>query len=328
MKYPRRVRLKAVACPCDLAGRYPRGGRSLLRSLAALLCAATAAAGPLDFGRAELDRAIQERKLNPALFRVRTELSMALPEEGFQILPGLIRGGSTRGLMYGLLEAAGQVRARGQLLPVKGQPKLAVRGVRRVAAPADWDRAASYWQAEFAALARLRFNRFHWMLAAEPLTPERLQALKTISEAAGERGIELVIGLEDPTAEDVLRLLAECEAVRGIHVDAETAAYVSGAVSTAGRYVVLETTQSVKPAVPVPLRVAVEAGSPLPACDAPCAAYVVYHAGAAPPASVPGAGFELLGEASAAWMNLGYSVARVATPARRAPARKAPVRKK
>lgn len=299
-----------------------------MRSLAALLCAAASlSAGPLDFGRAELDRAIQGRKLNPALFRVRTELSMALPEEGFQIQPGLIRGGSTRGLMYGLLEAAEQVRTRGQLLRVKGQPKLAVRGVRRMAAPADWDRGAAFWQAEFAVLARLRFNRFHWMLETEPLTPERLEVLKTISEAAGERGIELVIGLEDPTAEDVMRLLAECETVRGIHVDAETAAYVSGAVSGAGRYVVLETTRAVKTAVPVPLRVAVEAGSPLPACDAPCAAYVVYGGDDTPPASVPGEGFELLGEASAAWMNLGYGVARVAAPARRTPTRRAPVRK-
>jgi hypothetical protein len=300
-----------------------------LRSLAVLLCTVSAlAASPLDFARAELERAIQDRKLNPAVFRVRTELSMALPEEGFQIQPGLIRGGSTRGLMYGLLEAAGQVRSRGQLLRVKGQPKAPLRGVRRVAAPGDWDRAAGAWLDDFALLARLRFNRFHLMLDSEPLTPERIETLRIISDAALARGVELVIGLEDPTAAEVMRLLAECEAVRGIHVDAETAAYVSGPVSEAGRYVVLETTRSVKTAVPVPMRVELEPGQPAPVCDGPCAGYVVFGENDAPPASVPAAGFELLGKPSEAWMALGYSVTRVVVPARRAPARRAPVRKK
>lgn len=295
----------------------------MLRSLAILLCAVSGlAASPLDFARAELERAIRERKLNPAAFRVRTELSMALPEEGFQIQAGLIRGGSTRGLMYGLLEAAAQVRSRGQLLPVKGQPAAPLRGIRRVAAPSDWDRAAGAWLDDFALLARLRFNRFHLMLDSGPLTPARIVTLKIISDAALARGVELVIGLEDPTAADVMRLLAECEAVRGIHVDAETAAYVSGPVSEAGRYVVLETTRAVKTAVPMPIRVGMEPGQPEPACDAPCAAYVVFGENDPLPASVPAAGFELLGKPSEAWMELGYSVTRAAVPARKAPVRK------
>lgn len=300
-----------------------------MRSLAALLCAVSAlAASPLDFAREELERAIQDRKLNPAAFRVRTELSMALPEEGFQIQAGLVRGGSTRGLMYGLLEAAAQVRSHGRLLPVKGQPHAPLRGVRRASAPADWDRAPDAWLDEFAALARLRFNRFHLMLDPEPLTPVRIQALKSISDAAVARGVELVIGLEDPTAAEVMRLLAECEAVRGIHVDAETAAYVSGPVAEAGRYVVLETTRAVKTAVPVPMRVELEPGQPAPACDGPCAAYVVFGENDAPPANPPAAGFELLGKPSEAWMALGYSVTRAVVPARKAPARRTPVRGK
>lgn len=302
----------------------------MLRVAALVLAAAigATAAEPLDFARAELEQAIRDRKLNPATFRVRTEYSMALPDEGFQIMPGLVRGGSLRGLMYGLLEAASQVRSHGRLLSVKGQPKLALRGVRRTASEQDWGRGPNDWLDQFTELARLRFNRFHLMLDDHPLTAPRVEALKTISDAARARGIELVIGLQDPTAEEVLRLLAECEAVRGVHVDAETAAYVSGPVSEAGRYVVLETTQAVKTAVPVPLRVAVDEGDRIPACDAPCSAYVVFNEHSSPPASVPGAGFELLGEASEAWMALGYSIARVAAPARRAPARRAPVRKR
>lgn len=294
-----------------------------------LLCTVSAvAASPLDFARTELERAIQERKLNPAVFRVRTELSLVLPEEGFQIQPGLIRGGSTRGLMYGLLEAAGQVRSRGQLLPVKGQPVAALRGVRRAAAIADWDRAAEAWLDEFAELARLRFNRFHLMLDSEPLTAARIETLKIISDAALARGVELVIGLEDPAAAEVMRLLAECEAVRGIRVDAETAAYVSGPVSEAGRYVVLETTRAVKTAVPVPMRVELEPGQPAAVCDEPCASYVVFSEHDAPPASAPASGFEILGKPSEAWMALGYKVTRVVVPTRPAPARKTPVRKK
>lgn len=301
-----------------------------MRSLAALLCAAASlAASPIDFGRAELDRAVRERKLDPARFRVRAELSMALPEEGFQIQPGLIRGGSARGIMYGLLEAASQVRERGQLSPVKGQPKLALRGVRREASPADWSRSAEDWREFFAGLARLRFNRFHLMLGAAPLSPGRIEALKTISDAARGRGVDLVVGLADPNAADVMRLLDECEAVRGVRVDAETAAYVSGPVANAGRYVVLETTRAVQTALPVPLRVELEPGQPPPRCAGDCSAYTVYGADARPPASVPGAGFELLGEPSAAWMDLGYGVARAPAPAApKAPVRRAPVRKK
>lgn len=301
-----------------------------MRKAAALVFAAalTAAASPLDFGRAEFNRAVAERKLNPASFRIVTEYSMVLPEEGFQISGAIIRGGSLRGLMYGLLEAAAQIRSRGALQPVKGQPKFPVRGIRRIMTDEDWARPESEWLDQFTELARFRFNRFHLMFESEPLTPERIEALKTISEAARKRAVELVVGLADPTAGDVMHLLAECDSVRSIHVDAGTAAYVSGAVSEAGRYVVLETTSAVKTAVPVPLRVAVEPGQPPPACDAPCSVYTVFADGAPPPAHLPGAGFELLGDPGEAWMTLGYTVARVAVPARRAPARKAPVRKK
>jgi hypothetical protein len=302
-----------------------------LRKAAALALAAAsfaAAAGPLDFGRNELDQAIAERRLNPANFRVHTEYSLVLPEEGFQITGAIIRGGSLRGLMYGLLEAASQIRSRGALQPVRGQPKFPIRGVRRIMTDEDWTRLESEWRTRFTELARLRFNRFHLMFEGEPLTPERIEILKTISAAAREHAVELVVGLDDPTADDVMNLLAECESVRGIHVDADTAAYVSGPVSEAGRYVVLETTNVVKTAVPVPMRVAVEPGQHPPSCDAPCSSYTVFAAGEPPPANLPSAGFELLGDPGEAWMAFGYSVARVAAPVRRAPARKAPIRKK
>jgi hypothetical protein len=285
-----------------------------LSKAAALLFAAAvlaSAAGPLDFARAELDEAISERKLSPARFVVRTEYSLAQPEEGFQISTlNLIRAGSQRGLVYGLLEAAHQVRNQGRLSAVTGKANVPLRGVRRTMAEEDWGRPREWWLDRFAQLARLRLNRFHLMLADEPLTEERIEALKGISDAARDRAIDLVIGLEDPSAEEVMRLLAECEAVRGVHVDPETAAFASGPVSTAGRYVVLETTEVVKTAVPVPMRVAVEAGEAVPVCEGPCSTYTVFEAGARAPAKVAGSGFELLGEAGAGWVALGYTVAR------------------
>lgn len=295
---------------------------------AALLFAAVMvapAAGPLDFARAELDEAIRERKLDPARFVVRMEYSLVQPDEGFQIsTTNLIRAGSVRGLVYGLLEAARQVRNQGRLSPVTGKANVALRGVRRTMEEEDWGRTRAWWEDRFAQLARLRMNRFHLMLGKEELTEARVEAVKTISEAARDRAIDLVIGLEEPRAGEVMLLLAECEAVRGVHVDAGTAAFASGPVSAAGRYVVLETTQAVETAVPVPLRVAVEAGEALPVCDGPCAAYMVFEAGTETPAKVAGSGFELLGEPDAGWVALGYTVAAVAPVA----PRRAPVRKK
>lgn len=296
---------------------------------AALLFAAAVlapAAGPLDFARAELDEAIRERKLNPARFVVRTEYSMVQPDEGFQIVAtNLIRAGSQRGLVYGLLEAAQQVRNQGRLSAVTGKANVPLRGARRTMAAEDWGRPQEWWLDRFAQLARLRLNRFHLMLAGEPLTEERIAALKTISDAARDRAIDLVIGMEDPSAEEVMRLLAECEAVRGVYVDAETAAFASGPVSTAGRYVVLETTKAVKTAVPVPMRVALEAGEALPASDGPCSTYTVFGEGARAPANLGGSGFELSGEAGAGWVALGYTVTPVKPSA---PRRRTPVRKK
>ena len=87
-------------------------------SAAVLLLATVSmrAAGPVDFGKAELDAAVAERKLK---LHVDTELSLD-PPETFRITlykTGLARvtGGDLRGLMYGLIEASEQIRATGRL---------------------------------------------------------------------------------------------------------------------------------------------------------------------------------------------------------------------
>jgi len=86
-------------------------------ALCLLIATASArAAGPVDFGKAELDAALAERKIK---LRVDTELSLN-PPETFSITlykTGMIRvtGGDLRGLMYGLIEASEQIRADGHL---------------------------------------------------------------------------------------------------------------------------------------------------------------------------------------------------------------------
>ena len=91
-----------------------------------LLCLATSAAvwaGPVDFGRQEFERALAERKISPKRYKIQTEVSTDAPES-FRILPGRVTGGDVRGLMYGLLEAADQIRTRGGLIAAKGTPAM------------------------------------------------------------------------------------------------------------------------------------------------------------------------------------------------------------
>ena len=58
------------------------------------------------------------------------EYSLVLPADGFQIQGLIIRGGSRRGVMYGLLEAADQLRERKTLVPMKATPRFDIRAAR------------------------------------------------------------------------------------------------------------------------------------------------------------------------------------------------------
>ncbi len=170
------------------------------------VCAAlawAAWAGPVDFGRQELDRAIAERGLSPARFRVQVELSAEAPES-FRIAPGRVSGGDLRGLMYGLIEAAAQVRQRGQLIAAKGAPTTAIRGVRLCLQPsdlqADRSKSPAHWQEFFATLARSRINRLTLVYGGQPLAElagePGLTMLRNISEAAAEHAVDLVLAVE------------------------------------------------------------------------------------------------------------------------------------
>src|SRR5262245_34631004 len=88
-------------------------------------------AGPVEFGMSELNAALAARNLK---WPNKAELNLD-PHENFRIEPysyggAYISGGDLRGLMYGLLEAADQIRANGRLTKIHGAPATPLRGVR------------------------------------------------------------------------------------------------------------------------------------------------------------------------------------------------------
>ena len=137
----------------------------MLRLLIPLLLTSKMAAGPLEFGKAELDRALAGRGIS---LNYKSGVSQ-LAAESFEIEPARITGGDLRGLMYGLLEAADQIRARGRLTLTKASPATPIRGIRYFIHNHDleerWYYSHDYWDDYFAMLARQRFNRFNLVFA-------------------------------------------------------------------------------------------------------------------------------------------------------------------
>lgn len=239
--------------------------------LAIAVLAGGALAGPVEFGASELDRAIAERRLNPKLLRIKTEVA-ADPPESYRIVPGLITGGDLRGLMYGLLEAARQIRATGRLRNAHGAPDLTIRGVRVSLQDLDPERFRSreFWPLLFQTLARNRFNRFNLVL---PSPSVEVEGLRFISQTAADYGVDFTLGLWDDMAgqmgsgmgDALAKLLSACPSIRSVElrVDPEAAMYAVRALHDSGRRVILEAAAGV-PAVAgaaasagVPFRVSV-----------------------------------------------------------------------
>ena len=186
------------------------------------------AAGPVDFGKSELDAAMAERKVK---LRVDTELSLD-PPETFRITlykTGMVRitGGDLRGLMYGLIEAADQIRAAGRLKAANGKPASAVRGVRMTLRSYDlsqpWFTADDRWRAYFQTLARSRLNRLTLTL---PFQEADIERLRILSETAAEFGVDFVLGvshLPGDSQQVYARLhgiLDNCPLIRGVQIEA------------------------------------------------------------------------------------------------------------
>ena len=174
---------------------------------------------------AEFQRALAEKGLSQQRFRIRAEMSTGEPET-FRILGSRVSGGDLRGVMYGLLAAADQVRTTGRLAPAEGKPAVPIRGIRKFLhnkdLEEDWYYSREYWLAYIQMLARNRFNRFNLVFAhqtnymAPPypfwvgiekfpeirvpgLTSEQrtrnLEMLKFISQTAADHAIDFTLGI-------------------------------------------------------------------------------------------------------------------------------------
>jgi len=215
----------------------------LLSSLilfAMLTTGGLAAAGPVEFGQAELDSAMAERKLK---WKNQVELNLDAPDtfriEPYSIGGAHITGGDLRGLMYGLLEAAQQIRASGHFTRASGNPAASLRGVR-IVLNAELERAPEeFWNANFRMLARNRFNRAH-VVFPRIEAPYHLPQL--LSHTAAEYGIDFTLGVEgDTSAEDLARMLILCPSVRGLALEGAAGQdAVFSALRVAGRRVTLD----------------------------------------------------------------------------------------
>ena len=228
----------------------PRPLRLLCASALSFFCLAstTLSAGPAEFGTAELERAISDRGLNPRSLRIKTEVAVD-PPESFHIVPNLITGGDLRGVMYGLLEAADQIRTTGRLRKASGAPALSMRGVRMVLKDLDADslRSREFWPQLFQRLARNRFNRFNLVV---PRLPDDSDTLRFISQTAADYGVDFALGLwgdadwqPGPDLQAALaKLLSACPSIRSVQVrmQTEAAMYAVQALHEAGRRLTLE----------------------------------------------------------------------------------------
>lgn len=198
--------------------------RCWIRCLCLLLATGALRAGPVEFGMAELNAAIDARN-----FRYRpkivAELNIEAPET-FRIEPyaaggGHITGGDLRGLMYGLLEAAAQMRSAGRLKLTHGIPALTLRGVRVAVHPdaagltPRWLAANELWQGYLVAMARARFNRLEVAFDTAP-DPVFLPQLRYITQLAQQYGIDVAIGFGQPDTRAIAELLKECPIVRSV----------------------------------------------------------------------------------------------------------------
>ncbi len=213
-------------------------------SISLLFCA-VAAAGPVEFGVNEFNAAVASRNLK---WKVKYEVTID-PPETFRIEPykaggAHVTGGDLRGLMYGLLEAADQVRSTGHLKQVSAKPAAGVRGVRMFAGAGDLEAPESFWRTYFEALAKDRFNRFT-LIFEQP--PSNFEKLRVISQAASDYALDFTLGLwEHKPDDDLKKLLNACPLIRTLQIRSDSRdvdlyrSQVFKVLRDAGRRVALE----------------------------------------------------------------------------------------
>ncbi len=194
-----------------------------------LVIAEPLVAGPVEFGSAEFKRAVAQRRSAQAVPATRTVTGKP---ECFTIRGGSVTGSDPRGIMYGLLDAAEQIRNTGRVADTSGCPAVEMRGIRYFLHNADleknWYYSKDYWEQYLAMLARNRFNRFNLVFAhqtnylAPPypfwlslpefpgirvpgLSDEQrnlnLEMLQFISNTAAEHGIDFTLGVWEHNAQ-------------------------------------------------------------------------------------------------------------------------------
>jgi hypothetical protein len=146
--------------------------------------------------------------------------------------------------MYGVLEAAEQIRSTGRISNTSACPEVALRGIRYFLHNHDleqnWYYSHEYWDEYFSMLAKNRFNRFNLVFAHQtnylappypfllqlPEFPEirvpglsaeqpnkNMDMLRYISQAAADHGIDFTLGIWEhniqnrmtPTTEGITR---------------------------------------------------------------------------------------------------------------------------
>ena len=209
---------------------------------AADLFTAKAFGGPVENGLAEVNAALAARNLK---WRIKTEFSQD-PPESFRIEPyssggAYITGGDVRGLMYGLFEAAEQIRENGRFAKVHLDRAAALRGVR-LDLDANLEHASEdYWRSYFQMLAHNRFNRAH-VVFSSLVRPYRSACV--ISRAAADYAVDFTLGVAGTiSADEMSVLLALCPAVRSVAVEpgSPSRQAVLEAAQHAGRFVTVDT---------------------------------------------------------------------------------------
>jgi hypothetical protein len=190
------------------------------------------------FGWTEFQRAMEQRGVNPASFRVAVEYSMSLPADGYRIQPSLILGGSRRGLMYGLLAAARQLRERGSLLSVTAMPRFEIRAVRLMLTDELLARSTGEWQNLFENLAKARINRLR--LEMTELTPSRSAGIGVLARFAEQYAVDLALGIDEVDTPLLMKTMSQSIAMKAVHVHSGSAAMALSTLSEVGRYVTLD----------------------------------------------------------------------------------------
>ena len=199
----------------DTNGAATVRARSAVVLIATFLLLPAIQGGPVNFALDEYNAAVASRNLK---WKVKYEVTLD-PPESYRIEPykyggAHVTGGDLRGVMYGLLEAADQIRATGRLKQVHAAPATPIRGARLFARDADFDETR--WRAYFQTLARDRFNRFT-LIFTEP--PRDLQKLRAISQAAADYAVDFTLALWEHEPDAALdKILATCPLIRTVQI--------------------------------------------------------------------------------------------------------------